>query len=203
MVIRLNSHEGKNKGKKALAYICSFILLILFSSIVSAVQEKQIQAQPDPEPEPEQVANTTVIEKKNTSFLPGQTFSRTTNKTDALSVSLGLIFILVLIFALAWFMKKIGYSNLTGQGQLKIIATLNLGQKEKIALIQVGSQQLLVGVTATQINTLHVLDDALDDINVDESIDKNIDKSMATDNPFANKLSEFIKTRHKQVDVKE
>lgn len=199
MVIRLNSHEGKNKGKKALAYICSFILLILFSSVVSAVQEKQIQAQPDPE----QVANTTVIEKKNTSFLPGQTFSRTTNNTDALSVSLGLIFILVLIFALAWFMKKIGYSNLTGQGQLKIIATLNLGQKEKIALIQVGNQQLLVGVTATQINTLHVLDDALDDINVDESIDKNIDKSMATDNPFANKLSEFIKTRHKQVDVKE
>jgi len=193
MAIRLNSHEGKNKGKKALAYICSLIFLILFSSAVFAVQEKQIQAQPV------QAADSTVIERKHTSFLPGQTFSRTTNNTDALSVSLGLIFILVIIFALAWFMKKMGYSNLTGQGQLKIIATLNLGQKEKIALIQVGNQQLLVGVTATQINTLHVLDDALDDISIDESIDKN----MATDNPFANKLSEFIKTRHKQVDVKE
>lgn len=82
--------------------------------------------------------------------------------SDALNVSLGLVFILLLIFFLAWFMRKIGYSNISGQGQLKLLATMNLGQKEKIALIQVGKQQLLVGVTANQINTLHVLDEPLE-----------------------------------------
>ena len=81
---------------------------------------------------------------------------------DAVSVSIGLVFILLLIFLLAWLMKKVGYSNMSGQGNLKILATLNLGQKEKISLIEVGEQQLLVGITATQINTLHVLDKPLD-----------------------------------------
>ncbi|GEM_PF-7020699 len=82
---------------------------------------------------------------------------------DALTVSFGLIIILLMIFMLAWLMKKMGYSQMAAQGQLKIIASLNLGQKEKIAVIQVGQQQLLVGMTATQINTLHVLDEVLEE----------------------------------------
>ena len=38
---------------------------------------------------------------------------------------------------------------------IKVIADLPLGAKERAVLIQVGSQQLLIGVTAGQINTLH------------------------------------------------
>jgi len=104
--------------------------------------------------------------------------------SEALTVSLGLIFILILIFSLAWFMRKIGYSNISGQGQLQLLATMNLGQKEKIALIQVGKQQLLVGITATQINTLHILDESLE-----------ATESQGTepgDNNFAKKLSDTL-----------
>ena len=152
-----------------------------------------------------QVSNNLSDEKKNFSFLTNQNTSNVTNNTkkkepststDALSVSLGLIFILILIFSLAWFIKKMGYSNLTGQGQLKIIATLNLGQKEKIALIQVGKQQLVVGITATQINTLHVLDDLLPETAVDEIDVQAKDKeSVINETPFANKLSEFLSNK--------
>lgn len=104
---------------------------------------------------------------------------------DALSVSIGLIFILLLIFSLAWFLRKMGYSSLSGQGQLKILAALNLGQKEKIALIQVGSQQLLVGITATQINTLYVLDEPLDAIPA---------QSETGSSNFSKKLTEVLKS---------
>ena len=111
-----------------------------------------------------------------------------TEPTDALTVSLGLMFILLLIFSLAWIMRKTGYGQLSGQGTLSVIATLNLGQKEKIALIKVGQQQILVGITATQINTLSVLDEPLDigasDTKKDQST---IEKSL-----FSKKLNEVL-----------
>ncbi|WP_214660543.1 flagellar biosynthetic protein FliO [sulfur-oxidizing endosymbiont of Gigantopelta aegis] len=116
-----------------------------------------------------------------------------TNSSKALDVSLGLIFILILIMALAWFMKKMGYSNLTGQGQLKIIASLNLGQKEKIALIQVGKQQLLIGMTAQQINTLHVLDEMLE-----ESEFPNNKASSIGNNAFARAFAQIKAANLKQ-----
>ncbi len=88
---------------------------------------------------------------------------------NALNVSLTLMLILLIIFSLAWFMKKMGYSQTSNQGQLKMLATLNLGQKEKIALIQVGEKQLLVGITSTHINTLHVLEEAIEPSSINET----------------------------------
>lgn len=122
-------------------------------------------------------------DRKAFSFLMSERSKADTGNTSsqALNVSLGLIFILLLIFSMAWFMRKMGYSNISGQGNLKILATLNLGQKEKIALVQVGKQQLLVGVTASQINTLHVLDEPV------ESIDEAVPEQG-----FAKKLSESL-----------
>jgi flagellar protein FliO/FliZ len=117
----------------------------------------------------------------------------TDNSSKALDVSLGLIFILILIMALAWFMKKMGYSNLTGQGQLKIIASLNLGQKEKIALIQVGKQQLLIGMTAQQINTLHVLDEVLDETELSSDDKSSLIGKSAFARAFAQKQAANIK----------
>ena len=107
---------------------------------------------------------------------------------DALNVSLGLIFILVLIFSMAWLVRKMGYSHISGQGQLKLLSTMNLGQKEKIALIQVGQQQLLVGITSQQINTLHVLEEPLE---TTVSQDATADSSQQNQN-FAGKLSDSI-----------
>ena len=173
----------------------------------SAVKQEESQVQTLLQEElaqEKQKRNYPSVEKKNFSFLSSQTFSNTAenskktaaaSNTDALSVSLGLIFILIMIFSLAWFMKKMGYTNLTGQGQLKIIATLNLGQKEKIALIQVGQQQLLVGMTATQINTLHVLDELLEETEAQTKV-----QGVVTgNNPFASKLSQFLNNTQKNI----
>ncbi|TNC91015.1 MAG: hypothetical protein CSH36_11460 [Thalassolituus sp.] len=47
-------------------------------------------------------------------------------------------------------------------GKLKMLAVLPLGTKEKIAVIQAGDQQLVVGITAHQITTLATLDTPLE-----------------------------------------
>lgn len=169
--------------KKALLIALSLLALLLaeygYSEGNNTLQDEQqlnhsSQAANKSSEEKIQVPNDTKEQAAARKLLPFL-FNKTSNQTntdpakkeavsamDAVSVSIVLIFILLLIFFLAWLMKKVGYSNMSGQGNLKILATLNLGQKEKISLIEVGEQQLLVGITATQINTLHVLDKPLD-----------------------------------------
>ncbi len=73
-----------------------------------------------------------------------------------------LVIVLGLIVALAWLVSKTrGVQLAQGQGQLNIVATLPLGMKEKIAVVQVGEKQLLVGITPQQITTLAELDEPL------------------------------------------
>lgn len=73
-----------------------------------------------------------------------------------------LVIVLGLIVALAWLVSKTrGVQLAQGQGQLNIVASLPLGMKEKIAVIQVGEKQLLVGITPQQITTLAELDEPL------------------------------------------
>ena len=75
-------------------------------------------------------------------------------------IMLTLFMVVGLIFACGWLVKKWmnGQTGMAGQKHLKIISALPFGTRERIALIQVGDQQLVVGITAQSINTLHVLD---------------------------------------------
>ena len=191
----------KTYCKNTLLALNCLSLLILLSVPVYA-DETLVETETQTIQEQNKQQNKLSDEKQKYSFLSKPLLSNASNQItkkdtsankDALNVFLGLIVILVMIFSLAWFMKKMGYSNVTGQGQLKIIASLNLGQKEKIVLIQVGKQQLLVGMTATQINTLHVLDEVLEETDI---------KQFGTtgNGAFASKFSELLK--HKQNKVK-
>lgn len=74
-----------------------------------------------------------------------------------LETVLGLGLILALIFVLAWLIKRTGKFQTTANGEIKMIATLSLGQRERAMLLEVGDVRILVGVTAQQIRTLHVL----------------------------------------------
>jgi flagellar biogenesis protein FliO len=42
-------------------------------------------------------------------------------------------------------------------GSIEIVADISLGQKERAVLVQVGEQQILLGVAPGRVNTLHVL----------------------------------------------
>jgi flagellar protein FliO/FliZ len=80
---------------------------------------------------------------------------------NALNVTVGLAAIIIIIGALAWFIKRFGNFSVTANGQLRILGGLHVGSRERVVLLQVGKQQLLVGVTANCIQTLCVLDELL------------------------------------------
>ncbi len=84
------------------------------------------------------------------------------NTQDQLiQVSLSLVAVLAVIYALAWFIKRNrGIQGLTGL-PMKTLAVLPMGVKEKIVLIEVGGKQLLLGLTAHNINTLASFDEPI------------------------------------------
>ncbi len=81
--------------------------------------------------------------------------------SQLLQTTLGLLAVLAVIVAMGWAVKRFG--NLRGgvQGQMKIVGGISLGTRERVVLLQVGDQQLVLGVAAGQIRTLHVLEQPL------------------------------------------
>lgn len=75
------------------------------------------------------------------------------------SLGLGLLAVVALIFACAWLLRRM--NGLTGMNNqsMKVVSVMALGARERIALIDVAGTQLLVGITPTAIRTLHVFDE--------------------------------------------
>ena len=72
-------------------------------------------------------------------------------------VTISLLLVLAAVFAAGWLMRKVrGFGRLQSDG-VTILADLPLGAKERAVLLQVGSQQVLIGVAPGRVNTLHVL----------------------------------------------
>jgi len=79
---------------------------------------------------------------------------------NASSMIVSLLMVLVLIVICAFILKRF---NLVQQGgsQLKVVASLSLGSKERVIVVQVGDQQFVLGVTSQQINLLEKLSEPL------------------------------------------
>jgi len=82
----------------------------------------------------------------------------------ATRVFLGLIFVLALMFALAWLAKRMRLAPgaVGSSGVIRTLAVSSLGNREKLLLVQVGEEQLLLGVTSQQITCLHELKKPVD-----------------------------------------
>ncbi|MDH5378482.1 MAG: flagellar biosynthetic protein FliO [Gammaproteobacteria bacterium] len=84
-----------------------------------------------------------------------------------LKVMIGLIIVVGAIFISAWLYQRYGRVNKVNGEGLKVVGGLSIGNKERVVLLQVGDKQLLVGVTPSHIETLHVLDQPLQAGNAD------------------------------------
>ncbi|MFK7605382.1 MULTISPECIES: flagellar biosynthetic protein FliO [unclassified Pseudomonas] len=70
---------------------------------------------------------------------------------------MGLLLVLGLIFALAWLLRRV-QSTGTRQGQvIELISSRALGARDRLVLVQVGNEQILLGLTPGRITPLHVL----------------------------------------------
>ena len=71
--------------------------------------------------------------------------------------ALGLIVLLIVGGGLA--MRRFARQTPVSVSSLRVVASLSLGIKEKVVLIQVGDEQLLIGVTPGELRCLHVFDE--------------------------------------------
>lgn len=72
---------------------------------------------------------------------------------------LWLLVVVGLILMLAWLAKRLGGVHFRNAAGMKMLSVLAVGNKEKIALVQVGEQQLLLGIAPGRVTTLHVFDE--------------------------------------------
>ncbi|WP_338516681.1 flagellar biosynthetic protein FliO [Alteromonas gracilis] len=84
-----------------------------------------------------------------------------TNPTSVLSIFLSLLLVVAIIFALAYIMRRFNVTAM-GSGQMKVVASMVAGAKEKIMVIQVGDEQHLIGVTSHNISHLSKLEKNLE-----------------------------------------
>ena len=90
---------------------------------------------------------------------PGPLKSEPVGAGDFLQMIFGLILVLGIIFGMAWFIRRMGSFQQVSHGALRVLGGLSVGQRERIVLVQVGEEQLLIGLAPGQIRTLHVLDE--------------------------------------------
>jgi flagellar protein FliO/FliZ len=67
---------------------------------------------------------------------------------------LALCLVLGLLAGLAWFMKRYGPKAQAGAAHVKLVGTLNLGGRERIMVVEVGDQWIVVGASPGRINAL-------------------------------------------------
>jgi flagellar protein FliO/FliZ len=78
--------------------------------------------------------------------------------SEILSFAASLLVVLATIVVLGWLYSR---SKTFGGGNsdvINIIASRAIGNKERLFVVEVAGKQLLVGMTAAQVQTLHVFD---------------------------------------------
>lgn len=76
------------------------------------------------------------------------------------TVAIFLLLTIGIIFLLAWLATKArAIRPMSGHQAIRPVATLSLGVKERLALVQVGEKQILLGITAHQITALAEFDE--------------------------------------------
>jgi len=66
--------------------------------------------------------------------------------------SLGLV--IALLVGLAWLLKRFGPKTVTGGGTVKLVGALSVGARERILVVEVGEQWIVVGASPGRMNAL-------------------------------------------------
>ena len=94
---------------------------------------------------------------------------------------LGLLLVIGLIFVLAWLMRRVQRIG-PGNGQvIELVGSRALGPRDRLVLVQVGEEQILLGLTPGRITPLHVLKTPV-----------NVDQTESATPEFAQRLMELL-----------
>ena len=82
------------------------------------------------------------------------TMAPTASTGSLLQTIAALVFVLALLMALAWAMKRYGPKAMGNSNKMRVVSSLNLGGRERIVLVEVGDQWIVVGASPGRINAL-------------------------------------------------
>ena len=68
-----------------------------------------------------------------------------------------LLLVLGLLAGLAWFLKRYGPKATGASANLRVVGALNIGGRERIMVVEVGDQWIVVGAAPGRVNALHTM----------------------------------------------
>lgn len=71
-----------------------------------------------------------------------------------LQTILSLGFVVALLVGLAWLLKRFGPKHITGGTTVKLVGALSVGARERILVVEVGEQWIVVGASPGRMNAL-------------------------------------------------
>ena len=108
----------------------------------------------------------------------------TISAMDIVNVGGSLTMVLLAVVIIAWLYGRVQGLRGGSAQVIQVVASQALGPKERVLIVDVAGQQLVLGVTAAGMRTLHVLESPVD-----------ADTGQASIPSFASRLGEALKKR--------
>ncbi|MBE8577346.1 flagellar biosynthetic protein FliO [Vibrio sp. OPT18] len=112
--------------------------------------------------------------------VPSIAFAATPPSLDLATTFGSLIFVIAFILFIAWLLKRMQVPAMSNQQGLAIVRQISVGTKERIAIVQAGDEQFLVGITTQSIQLI-------------SKLDKPLTQEMLEKSTFSSQLSQLIK----------
>ncbi len=77
--------------------------------------------------------------------------------SSVVQMVLSLVAVVAVILGLAWMTRRLQGLRAGGNGELRVRATLTVGMKERVVLIEAAGRQFLIGVAPGQVRLLDAL----------------------------------------------
>lgn len=81
--------------------------------------------------------------------------------SDLLGMGVSMLVVVAAILVLGWFYSRSRFAGSGRNDLINVVATHALGPKERLMIVEVADQHLLIGMTSSAVQTLHVFDEAI------------------------------------------
>lgn len=115
--------------------------------------------------------------------------------TNWLSFTFSFAIVLALLGGLLFMLKKMQNGNLLGMGQrrIRVLESLSTGPRQKIILLRVNNQEILVGVTVQNMNTLATFEISEEELDIDTAASDS-DNTITASSPLAQRFADLLKS---------
>lgn len=79
--------------------------------------------------------------------------------SEVLNLLVSLVVVVGAILLVGWIYSRMQGGMTRGNGAINVVATRPIGPKERILVVEIADKQLVVGMTSSSVQTLHVFDE--------------------------------------------